>query len=458
MLSRTSPLLTDLYQLTMLQGYLDRGMEETAVFEFFVRRLPENRRFLISAGLEQVLQFLETIAFTKKELEWLSGTGRFDRRLLDYLSVFRFTGDVHAMPEGTPFFQNEPILRITAPMPQAQLIETRLINLLHYQVLVASKAVRTVLAAGPAGKLLVDFGLRRAHGAEAGLLGARAAYLAGFSGSSNVLAEKEFGIPAYGTMAHSFIQAFDDESSAFENFAVSQPQNVVLLIDTYDTEEGANKVAALAHRLKRAGIQIKSVRLDSGDLGGLARRVRRILDKGGLPEIGIFASGNLDEQIVTDLVRSGAPIDGFGIGTRLLTSNDASYLDCAYKLQEYAGKPRRKRSTGKATWPGRKQVYRYYDRKGVMHHDVLTLENDLRDGAAKLILPYMLSGKRVGRPVPLSESRALAASELTRLPRQLKQLTSRRPYPVKVSSSLRELARWVDKASSDVSKKRRGRT
>jgi nicotinate phosphoribosyltransferase len=320
---------------------------------------------------------------------------------------------------------------------------------------VASKAVRTVLAAGPAGKLLVDFGLRRAHGAEAGLLGARAAYLAGFDGSSNVLAEREFGIPAYGTMAHSFIQVFDDESSAFENFAVAQPQNVVLLIDTYDTEEGAKKVAGLAPRLKRMGIQIKAVRLDSGDLGALARRVRRILDKEGLSEIGIFASGNLDEQIVEDLVRSGAPIDGFGVGTRLLTSSDASYLDCAYKLQEYAGKPRRKRSTGKATWPGRKQVYRYYDRKGRMHHDVITLEDDVRDGVAKLIRPYMVSGKRVGPPVPLSESRALAASELTRLPRHLKQLTSMPPYPVKVSSSLRELARWVDKASSEVSKNRK---
>ncbi|HEY4485224.1 MAG TPA: nicotinate phosphoribosyltransferase, partial [Nitrospiria bacterium] len=407
------------------------------------------------AGLEQVLQFLETIEFTKEEVEWLAGTGRLDRRLLDYLSAFRFTGDVHAMPEGTPFFQNEPILRITAPIPQAQLIETRLINLLHYQVLVASKAVRTVLAAGPSGKLLVDFGLRRAHGAEAGLLGARAAYLAGFSGSSNVLAEREFGIPAYGTMAHSFIQAFDDESSAFESFAVAQPQNVVLLIDTYDTEAGAKKTAALAHRLKRMGIQIKAVRLDSGNLGGLAHRVRRIFDKGGLPEIGIFASGNLDEHIVGDLIRSGAPIDGFGIGTRLLTSSDAPYLDCAYKLQEYAGKPRRKRSTGKATWPGRKQVYRYYDRKGEMRHDVLTLEDDARAGVAKLIRPYMLSGKRVGPPVPLSESRARAASELTRLPRNLRQLTSMPPYPVKVSSSLRALARWVDKTSSEVSKRDR---
>lgn len=449
MLSRISPLLTDLYQLTMLQGFLDRGMEETAVFEFFVRKLPENRGFLISAGLEQALQFLETIEFTKEELEWLSGTGRFNRRLLDYLSVFRFTGDVHAMPEGTPFFQNEPILRITGPIPQAQLIETRLINLLHYQVLVASRAVRTVLAAP--GKLLVDFGLRRAHGAEAGLLGARAAYLAGFGGTSNVLAEREFGIPAYGTMAHSFIQAFDDESSAFESFAVAQPKNVVLLIDTYDTEEGAKKVAALAPRLKRAGIQIQAVRLDSGDLGSLARRVRRILDKGGLPEIGIFASGNLDEEVVGDLVRSGAPIDGFGVGTRILTSSDASYLDCAYKLQEYAGKPRRKRSIGKATWPGRKQVYRYYDRKGIMRHDSLTLEDDVRDGATALIRPYMRNGKRLGPPVPLSESRALAASELMRLPRYLKRLTSLSSYPVKVSSSLRELARFVDKAPSEVS-------
>ena len=440
MQARTSPLLTDLYQFTMLQGYLDQGMEDVAVYEFFVRKLPEQRGFLMAAGLEQVLQFLETVRFTPHELEWLEKTARFNRRFLDYLTTFRFSGDVHAMPEGTVFFPDEPILRVTAPIPQAQLVETRIINLLHYQTLVASKAARTVLAAP--GKLLVDFGLRRAHGAEAGLLAARASFIAGFDGTSNVLAEHEFGIPSYGTMAHSFVQAHEDEATAFENFARAQPDNVVLLIDTYDTEAAAHKVVTLAPRLRQQGIRIKAVRLDSGDLGEHARRVRRILDDGGLAETGIFASGNLDEYLVGDLVRGGAPISGFGVGTRMLTSSDASYLDCAYKLQEYAGRPRRKRSEGKATWPGRKQVYRHGD-DGVIAHDVLTLEQDAQKGEA-LIRPVMAGGKRVAPPTPLAASRALAAAELARLPAHLRRLETAPAYPVEVSPALRELARAVD--------------
>ncbi|MEN6586645.1 MAG: nicotinate phosphoribosyltransferase, partial [Sulfuricella sp.] len=260
-----SGLLTDLYQFTMLQGYLEQEMEEVAVYEFFVRKLPAGRNFLLAAGLEQALQFLETVSFSAEEVAWLEQSGRFTPKLLDYVANFRFSGDVDAMAEGTVFFTDEPILRVVAPIPVAQLVETRLINLLHFQTLVASKAARVVLAAP--GKLLVDFGLRRAHGAEAGLLAARACYLAGFGGSSNVLAEREFGIPAYGTMAHSFVQAHTDEAQAFENFARAQPDNVVLLIDTYDTEAAAHKVVALAPGLARDGIRIKAVRLDSGDLG-----------------------------------------------------------------------------------------------------------------------------------------------------------------------------------------------
>ncbi len=262
----TSPLLTDLYQLTMLQGYFEQGMEETAVFEFFVRKLPPERNFLLAAGLEQVLDFLENLRFTPQELEWLERCGRFRPAFVRYLEQLHFTGDVHAMPEGTLFFPNEPILRITAPLPQAQLVETRLINLLHFQTLVASKAARSVLVAP--GKLLVDFGLRRAHGAEAGLLAARASYLAGFSGTSTVQAAQLFGIPIYGTMAHSFIQAHGDEIEAFEHFAHANPDNVVLLIDTYDTEAAAAKAVSLAPQLRRAGIAIKGVRLDSGIYAG----------------------------------------------------------------------------------------------------------------------------------------------------------------------------------------------
>lgn len=441
MLPRYSGLLTDLYQFTMLQGYLEQGMEEVAVYEFFVRKLPPGRNFLLAAGLEQALQFLETVSFSAEEVAWLERSGRFNSKLLDYVANFRFSGDVDAMAEGTAFFPDEPILRVVAPIPVAQLVETRLINLLHFQSLVASKAARVVLAAP--GKLLVDFGLRRAHGAEAGLLAARACYLAGFGGSSNVLAEREFGIPCYGTMAHSFVQAHADEARAFENFAHAQPGNVVLLIDTYDTEAAAHKVVALAPRLARDGIKIKAVRLDSGDLGEHARKVRAILDAGGLRETGIFASGNLDEFELARLAAQQAPIGGYGVGTRLLTSSDAPYLDCAYKLQEYAGQPRRKRSEGKATWPGRKQVYRTYDADGCMAGDVLTVESDRQAGDV-LLRPVMRGGRRLAPATPLPDARAFAAQQIGRLPARLRALTAVAPYPVQVAPALLELARAVD--------------
>jgi nicotinate phosphoribosyltransferase len=347
----TTALLTDLYQLNMIQAYLDQGETKTAVFELFFRDLPSRRNFLVAAGLEQALSFLEGLRFGDEELVWLKQTGQFRQDLLDYLAAFRFDGDVHAMHEGTVFFAHEPIIRVTAPLPVAQLVETRLINILHFQTLIASKAARIVLAAP--GKQLVDFGLRRAHGAEAGLMAARACYVAGFAGTATMLANAEFGIPIFGTMAHSFIQAHDDESRAFENFARSRPDGLTLLIDTYDTEAAARKVVALAPRLKAADIPIRAVRLDSGDLGTLAKSVRKILDDGGLADTAIFASGGLDEDKITSLLRAGAPIDGFGVGTSLTTSSDVPALDCAYKLQEYAGSGRRKRSAGKATWPGR---------------------------------------------------------------------------------------------------------
>ena len=354
---RSSVLLTDLYQLTMLQGYMEQGMEETAVFEFFVRKMPPQRGFFLASGLEQLVEFLENVHFAPWELEWVRKSGHFSQSFVEYLERLRFTGDLHAMAEGTVFFPNEPIARIIAPLPQAQLVETRLINLLQYQTLIASKAARSVLVAS--GKPLIDFGLRRAHGAEAGLLAARASYLAGFAGSATVLAEHLFGVPVFGTMAHSFIQAHTVEREAFDHFADAQPDNVILLIDTYDTEEGAKKVVALAPTLKKKGITIKGVRLDSGDLTAHAFKVRRILDDAGLTHVQITASGNLDEFAIQAMVAAQAPIDLLAVGTKLTTSADRPYLDCAYKLQEYAGRPCRKKSEGKATWPGR-------DRKSVV--------------------------------------------------------------------------------------------
>ncbi len=439
--SSRSVLLTDLYQLTMLQGYRQQGLEDTAVFEFFVRKLPAQRGFLVAAGLEQVLQYLEDLHFTAVELEWLTDTGKFSDEFLGYLKDFRFRGDAHAMAEGTVFFGDEPILRITAPLPQAQLVESRLINLLHFQTLIASKAARCVLAAP--GKFLVDFGFRRAHGAEAGVAAARASYLAGFAGTSTVAAGPLYGIPTFGTMAHSFVQAHEDEETAFAHFADANPQAVVLLIDTYDTEAAANKVVTLEPLLRKRGIAVKGVRIDSGDLADHARKVRRILDRGGLREITIFASSSLDEYLLKEYADQQVPIDGYGIGTHLDTSSDAPYLDCAYKLQEYAGQPRRKRSEGKATWPGRKQVYRRYDAEGVMRSDVITLEGDIREGRP-LLHPVMRDGRRLSPAPPLSEIRAYAAQELETLPQALRALGNAPPYPISISEPLQRLAADID--------------
>ncbi|MGL1833769.1 nicotinate phosphoribosyltransferase [Rhodocyclaceae bacterium SMB388] len=437
-----SALLTDLYELTMMQAYYDNDMHDTAVFEFFVRRLPERRNFLIAAGLEQVVDYLEGLRFESHELEWLAACGRFRPDFVNWLGQQRFIVDVDAMPEGTVFFADEPILRVVAPLPVAQFVESRIINLLQFQCMVASKAARCVLAAR--GKLLVDFGLRRSHGAEAGLLSARASYLAGFGGTATVLAGMRWDIPLYGTMAHSFIQAHDSESTAFEQFARSHPAANTMLIDTYDTEAGAASLAGLAKRLRRDGIEIQAVRLDSGDLGDHARKVRSILDADGLKQAHIFASGNLDEETIERLVAEGAPIDGFGVGTRMNTSADQPYLDCAYKLQEYAGIARRKRSEGKATFPGRKQVFRSRDPQGRFCGDLLTTADDHQPGES-LLEPVMRSGLRIGSPPSLQAIRARVAEQLAALPAALRDLTpAPSPYPVVIGESLQALIRTVD--------------
>ncbi len=440
-----SALLTDLYQLTMLQGYVQRNLDDTAVFEFFIRKLPQQRGFLMAAGLEQALQYLEGLHFSTTELEWLAGTGKFNDAFLDYLKDLRFRGDVHAMAEGTVFFSDAPILRVTAPLPQAQLVESRLINLLHFQTLIASKAARCVLAAPD--KLLVDFGFRRAHGAEAGVLAARAAYLAGFAGTATVAAGSLFNIPTYGTMAHSFVQAHDDEMTAFSDFAATNPDAVILLIDTYDTEAAAHKVVTLAPRLRNQGIIVKGVRIDSGDLAAHALQVREILDQGGLQDVTIFASSSIDEYLLREHARNHIPIDGYGIGTHLDTSADAPYLDCAYKLEEYAGRPRRKRSEGKATWPGRKQVYRYYRKDGLMVSDVVAMENESQDGRA-LLQPVMREGRRTAAAPSLEAIRKYAAVELAGLPPMLRDLGREPAYPVLISEPLRNLAAMLDREDS----------
>lgn len=436
-----SLLLTDLYQLTMLEAYLEHGVTETASFELFVRRLPARRGFLLAAGLEQALAFLETIRITDPELDWLGRVGGFKPATLDWLRAFRFTGHVDAMPEGGVVFANEPILRVTAPLPMAQLVESRLMNIVHFQTMVASKAARVVLAAP--GKRLIDFGLRRAHGAEAGLFAARAAYLAGFDATATALAGALWDIPVSGTMAHSFVQAFEDETAAFEAFAEARPKGVVLLIDTYDTEAAARKVVALAPRLAARGVRIQGVRLDSGDLLALSRSVRQILDAGGLRDVTIFASGGLDEDDLARFTRQRAPIDGYGVGTSLTTSADAPSLDCAYKLEAYAGLARRKLSPGKQTWPGRKQVWRRFGSDGLMAGDVLSTDDDAQEGEP-LLQPVMRDGARLAPAPSLADIRAHAARSLTLLPEPLRRLELV-AYPVEVAPRLQRLADEVDR-------------
>jgi nicotinate phosphoribosyltransferase len=441
MTSLTSPLTTDLYELNMVQAYLDRGEDKEAVFEFFVRRLPPRRGFLLAAGLEDALQYLETLRYSDSEIAWLKSTGRFRDNLIDYLRNFRFTGDVYAIPEGTVCFAPEPLLRITAPLPQAQLVESRLINILHFQTLIASKAARMALAAP--GKALSDFGLRTAHGAEAGLFSARASYIAGFAGAANVLAGERYGIPVVGTMAHSYVQVHDNEKQAFEDFARARPDGVILLIDTYNTEAGARKVIELYPKLKADGILIRGVRIDSGDLIAMARKVRGMFDAAGLNDVVILVSGGVNEDVLQKMMAEKAPIDGFGIGVSLDVSTDVPALDCAYKLQEYAGFPRRKLSEGKATWPGRKQVWRAYDTQGRMAGDVLSVETDTQSGETQIV-EIMRGGKRLAPAPTLADIRERAAAELQRLPEPLKRLQAFE-YPVTISDKLKALAAEADR-------------
>lgn len=428
-------LLVDVYELTMLQALLREGERRTAAFELFSRKLPRGRAFLVPAGLEQALDYLESFRFSPKAIERLARLGIFRRELLDALANLRFTGDVDAVPEGTPVFPDEPWLRVVAPMPEAQIVETRLLNLLHFETIVASKAARCVLAAP--GKQLVEFGLRRAHGAEAGLLASRAAYLAGFDGTSNLLATLRFGVPPFGTMAHSYVMAHASERDAFLSFARANPERTTFLVDTWDTERAAQIVAEMAPALAAEGIAIGGVRLDSGDLAAHARAVRAILDAAGLGEAKIFATGGLDEH---DLARlAAAPIDGFGVGTRLCTSADAPSLDCAYKLVEHAGRPVCKRSEGKRTWPGRKQVFRAFDPRGDMRADTIVLEGRRAPGEP-LLRPVMRGGLRLAPAESLAVIRERAIEQLGCLPPELRELDADAAYPVTIADELRALA------------------
>ena len=427
-----APLLTDLYQLRMLEAYFEEGMEASATFDLSVRRLPATRNFLLACGLDDVLRFLELLRFSPEAISRLASLGQFSTRFLDRLSRLRFTGDVFAVPEGTPVFAAEPILEVVAPLPEAQLVETFVTNQVHLQTVLASKAARIVAAA--AGRAVVDFGLRRMHGADAGLKSARAFFVAGVSATSNVLAGQVYGIPVSGTMAHSYIQAHDDELAAFRSFLSIHPDAVVL-VDTYDTLGGVKKLVTLSRELGER-FRVSAIRLDSGDLASLARAARRELDANGLSSVKIFASGRLDEHSIAELLRGGAPIDGFGVGTRMGVSEDAPALDMVYKLVGYGGRGCTKLSPDKEVLPGRKQVFRTL-RDGVATGDVIGGADEALDGRALLVL-VMRGGQRLEQET-LGAARERARREIVALPASCRSLAAGDPpYPVTISASLRE--------------------
>jgi nicotinate phosphoribosyltransferase len=435
-------LFTDLYELTMLEAYLGEQMDEDAVFSLFVRRLPSRRNFLLACGVDTVLSYLETLHFEDDDIAYLASLGRFSRRFLDWLRAFRFTGDVYAVPEGTPVFANEPILEVVAPIAQGQLIETFVMNQIHLQTVLASKATRVVAAAR--GRPVIDFGPRRMHGIDAALKAARAFFIGGVAATSNVLAGKRYGVPVAGTMAHSYIQAHEDETAAFRSFARLYPETVIL-VDTYDTLAGVRKVIEIV-RGSGGDIRVGAIRLDSGDLLALSREARRLLDEAGLQSIRVFASGGLDEEAIAEMLASGAPIDAFGVGTKMGVSSDAPDLDIAYKLAEYAGKGRLKLSTGKPILPGRKQVFRV-EENGAAVRDVIGQSDESLPGRP-LLRAVMRNGTRLpaGRET-LDESRKRADREIARLPARLRALEpSDPPYPVEVSEALLSYRQAVEKA------------
>lgn len=428
-------LLTDLYELTMVDAYLAEGMEEEAAFSLFVRRLPRRRNYLLACGLEQVVRYLEGLAFSPQALAYLESLRLFSPRLLGWLAGFHFTGSVHAVAEGTPVFGGEPLLEVEAPLPQAQLVETYVLNQVHLQTLVASKAARVVEAA--AGRRVVDFGARRMHGLEASVQGARAEWVAGVGATSNVLAGQRYGLPVAGTQAHSYVQAHASEHQAFAAWVQHFPETT-LLVDTYDTLAGVEQVVRLARELGPA-FRVRAVRLDSGDLEELSRRARQRLDEAGLRQVQVFVSGGLDEEAVARLVASGAPIAGFGVGTAMGVSADVPALDMAYKLVEYAGRGRTKLSTGKVLLPGRKQVFREEEEAGMARRDTLAQRGEELPGRA-LLQPVMREGRVVAGALPtLEQVRARAREEVARLPAALRRLEpAEPPYPVLPSRRLQQ--------------------
>ena len=438
-------LFTDLYELTMAQGYLQQQMSATATFSLFVRPSRVRRPYLVAAGLEDILRYLEDFSVSPDAIDYLRSTDIFDGEFLDYLKTLRFTGSVRAIPEGRLYFYDEPVMEITAPIIEAQVVETLVINQINLQSVIATKAARCFWAAR--GRTIVDFSLRRTHGIDAGMKAARCSYMVGFEATSNVLAGKTFSIPVTGTMAHSYVTSFEHEIDSFRAFARSFPNTTVLLLDTYDTLVAATKAVVVAHEMEAQGHRLQGVRLDSGDLMELSRRVRQTLDEAGLDHVLIFASGGLDEFEVDRLVQAGAPIDGFGVGTRMGVSGDAPWLDMAYKLVRYAGRPVLKLSTGKVSLADEKQVFRLRDSDRGLRGDVIGLAGEPlpEPGAEPLLETFMEDGKLV-KPLPsLNEMRDRFQRDFAALDDRFKALKKAPRYPVRLSRDLRRLQQATER-------------
>jgi len=443
-LLRDAALFTDLYEIAMAASYLRQGMHGPATFSLFSRKLPRGRSFLVAAGLEDVLNFLRDFRFSDDALAYLDSLDRFEPSFLRFLQRLRFTGDARAVPEGTVVFPDEPLLEITAPIIEAQLVETAVLNFVHFQTLVTSKAVRCVLAAR--GRPVIEFGLRRTHGIDAGMKVARCTFIAGASMSSNVLAGLYYGIPPTGTMAHSYVSAFPHELDAFRAFAQAFPAHSTLLIDTYDTVVAARKAVLVAKEMEAQGRRLAGVRLDSGDIVTLSKQVRAILDEAGLPHVRIFVSGNLDEERIDEYLGHEAPIDAFGVGTRMDVSADAPYLDMAYKLVEYDGRPVLKTSAGKATWTAQKQVHRRLRSGEGFAGDVIALrEEPAPPGAVEILLRTVMERGRTLAPHPaLAAIRDYCAAQVASLPADVRQLHDPAVYPISYSQRLVALQRSIE--------------
>ncbi len=433
-------LFTDYYELTMCASYFDNKNFEPATFDLFIRRLPENRSYFLFAGLEDALQYLQNITFTEEHLAYLKKQG-FRHDFLNYLRGFKFTGDVWAVPEGTVAFPNEPLMRVTAPIIEAQLAETFLLNTINLQTMIATKASRVVYAAK--GKSVIEFGLRREQGIDAGMKVARSTYIAGCQGTSNVLAGMAYDIPVFGTMAHSFIMSYPKEIDAFRAFAKTFPNKSTLLIDTYDDMAGAEKAVVVAKELEANGFNLGGIRLDSGDLAETSKKIRKILDENNLGYVKIFVSGDLDEYKITQLLNEGAKIDSFGVGTKMGTSADRPYLDVIYKLCETMAldgsfSAIMKLSKDKITLPGRKQVYRFQDDQRFFRKDIIALADE-KVGGEPLLVKVIENGKLNYRQPSLNEIRAKASDSLSKLPAEFKPLTNAPLFPVELSEKLQEL-------------------